>query len=410
MKQFHWEDAFTPVPPTVHARVEQSLREVRAMSVKHKKPVLALALAVILVLAAACVAVAATQGGVLDYLFGGWQETPTAQQQQMVQGIGQTWRTDGATVTATDALFDGRRLDVGLSYTVERDTFVMLEGAWFNGELATDAAAGQMNRWVSPQAEPVTDGISVSSDVRLTGPVEVRLRLMLLTPNKGLRQLDFGRMADDAACDAAFYDAVAEGYTPVDAQSRQIYLPMDARQRQAALQKDEAYPGFRHSLAWAAEANMTAREVNLVFTVASNAEASGEVTRLYYREAEGAPWDIVVETAELTPTASHFVIDVYPKEGGMDWEQMRAFFLSHTYGFYGEDRQKVAFQLAGSHYGQGDPCQAPDGRSYWRIDQEEPAAIGDISVLYLVPETPEGEAEWEYAIRLEAIPAEDLNG
>ncbi len=31
-------------------------------------------------------------------------------------------------------------------------------------------------------------------------------------------------------------------------------------------------------------------------------------------------------------------------------------------------------------------------------------------MLYLVPETMAGEALWEYAIRLEAIPAEALNG
>ncbi len=62
MKQIRLEDAFAPVPPMVHARVEQSLEEVRAMNMKHKKPVLAIVLAAILMLALMCAAVAATQG------------------------------------------------------------------------------------------------------------------------------------------------------------------------------------------------------------------------------------------------------------------------------------------------------------------------------------------------------------
>ena len=108
MREIRLEDAFTPVPPMVHARVEQSLQEVRAMNMKHKKPMLALALALILTLALACAAVAATQGGVLDYLFGSRQEEPTARQQQMVQAIGQSWQAGDTFITATDALFDGR--------------------------------------------------------------------------------------------------------------------------------------------------------------------------------------------------------------------------------------------------------------------------------------------------------------
>ena len=410
MTQLHLEDAFTPVPSMVHARVEQSLREVRAMNMKHKKPMLALVLAVILALALTCAAVAATQGGVLDYLFEGWQEEPTAQQQQMVQGIGQTWQADGATVTAMDALFDGRKLDVGLCYTVERDTFVMVEGAWFNGELVADDTASQTDCWVAPQTEPVTAGISIVNDKSLSGQVQVRLRLMLLTPNKGLKEINFGQMMRDADCDAAFDAAVKEGYTPVDSNGKRVYLSMDAYQRQAALQKDGTYPDFRYSLAWAAEANMTAQEVNLVFTVESDAEVNGEITWLYYKEAENAPWNIAVETAELTPTASHFVINIYPKDGGMAWDEVQAFFRTHLYGFYDADQQKVAFQKAGSHYGQGDPCEGNDGQHYWRIDQEMPAVVGNIDVIYLVPETAEGEAQWEYAICLEAISLEDLNG
>ena len=39
-----------------------------------------------------------------------------------------------------------------------------------------------------------------------------------------------------------------------------------------------------------------------------------------------------------------------------------------------------------------------------------PAVVGNIDVIYLVPETAEGEAQWEYAICLEAISLEDLNG
>ena len=395
MREIRLEDAFTPVPPMVHARVEQSLQEVRAMNMKHKKPMLALALALILTLALACAAVAATQGGVLDYLFGSRQEEPTARQQQMVQAIGQSWQAGDTFITATDALFDGRKLDVGLNCTVARDTYMMLAGAWFNGEEVADEAAGETDGWVQAQEEPVARGVSIIGDERMSGPVEVQLQLMLLTPNKGLKEIDFRQM-DEAACEAAFYAAVTEGYTPVDSLDGRVYLPEKARPSSQAQ-------------AWEEEANMTAQEVSLIFTVEADAQAD-EVTRLYYRAVEDEPWDVVVETAELTATSSHFVLDIYPKAGGMDWAQVQEFFLKHPYGFYDGNREKVAFQQAGSHYGQGDPCETPDGRPYWHIDQEKPAAIGDVQMLYLVPETMAGEALWEYAIRLEAIPAEALNG
>lgn len=408
MKQIRLEDAFTPVPSMVHARVEQSLKEVRAMNMKHKKPVFAFALAAILLLALMCAAVAATQRGVLSYLFGGWEEEPTPEQQQMVQDIGEAERTEDFTVTATDALFDGRKLDVGLLYTVGRETYVMLEGVWFNGERVEDDTAGEMDRWLTPQEEPIASGVSILGDRRLSGTVEVRLRLMLLTPNKGLQKIAFDRMTEDE-CDAAFYAAVQEGYTPVDSDSLGRYLPTDAYARQAARQAGED-EGFRYSLAWAEEANMTAREVNLTFSVESSAGESDGSVRLYYQEKEDAPWEIVVETAELTPTSSHFVIDVYPRDGGMSWEEVRTFWLKHPYGFYAANGEKLAFQSAGSHYGQGDPRQGADGQWYWRIDQEKPALLEMTDMVLLVPETVEGEPCWEYAIRLERISAEDLNG
>lgn len=409
MKQIRLEDAFTPVPPMVHARVEQSLEEVRAMNMKHKKPVLAIVLAAILMLALTCAAVAATQGGVLSYLFGGWQEEPDERQEQMVQDVGQAGQTDGFSVTATDALFDGRKLDVGLLYTVERETFVMLEGVWFNGVPVEDDAAGEMNRWLTPQEDAIADGVSIIGDTRLSGEVEVRLRLMVLTPNKGLQKIAFDRMNEND-CDAAFYAAVQEGYTPVESERMNLYLPMDAYARQKEKQAESGENGFRYSLAWAEEANMTAREVNLVFSVESSVKEEDGIVRLYHREAEDAPWEIVVETAELTPTSSHFVIDIYPRDGGMSWEQVRTFFLNHLYDFYDEDGTKIAFQNAGSHYGQGDACEGPDGRWYWRIDQEEPALIDMRDTICLVPETAEGEACWEYAIYLGVLSEEERNG
>lgn len=405
MKRIRLEDAFSPVPPMVHARVEQSLGE--AMNMKHKKPVFGLVLAAILTMALVCVAVAAAREGVLDYLFGNWQEEPTAQQQRMVQEIGQAGGAEGFSVIATDALFDGRKLDVGLSYTVEQEAFVMLEGVWFNGVAIEDDTAGEMNRWLAPQKEPVSDGVSIISDRRLSGEVEVRLRLVFLTPNKGLEKIPFDRM-NEADCDAAFYAAVEEGYTPVESERQSLYLPMDAYERQRARQTEDS--DFRYSLAWAEEANMTAHEVNLVFTVENDLQEEEEMIRMYYRETESAPWEVVVETAELTPTSSHFVIDIYPRSGGMSWEEVRTFFLNHLYDFYDENGEKIGFQNAGSHYGQGDAREGADGRWYWRIDQEEPALLKTEDTICLVPETVEGEPCWQYAIYLDALSEEERNG
>lgn len=93
------------VSPMVHARVTNALREVESMDMKKTRPAAGLALAIILTLTVLGGAAALVGSGVLDFVFD--RDTPTQRQTEMVQPVGVTHEGEAATVSVTDAMFDG---------------------------------------------------------------------------------------------------------------------------------------------------------------------------------------------------------------------------------------------------------------------------------------------------------------
>ena len=73
MREFEVQNAFSPVPAVVHQKVLLALKEVRIMEHVKRHFSIGIAVTVLVILLLMGAAVAASQWGVLDYLFGGAQ-------------------------------------------------------------------------------------------------------------------------------------------------------------------------------------------------------------------------------------------------------------------------------------------------------------------------------------------------
>lgn len=411
------KNAFSPVPSMVHLRVEQTLEEVHEMSLKHSKPIAAVVLAVVLSLALLGGAVAAG-GGVLNYLFS--SDTPTEQQQSLVQSIGVSHAGSDVTTTVTDAIYDGRRLDAALTFDTQLPLYAVLDGAWFNGQEATNTN-GWLHNWVndptaSERSTAVT-GISVIHDDRIDGPVEVRLRLLLLTPEKQVEAINFAVMSEKQA-DEAFYACTAKGNTPIYAQGVQhgIYLPTDVYAQHAATPSSDAAGRDTCTKAYLDAANMRlVEEAEMTFTV-EVMDACVEDAGWKVSQKGEIPFRADVVKADFTPMSTHIVVDVYPAVHGMTQEELTDLFISHWTGIYDEKEEKVSFQtISGAGSSSGEQRKDKMGNWYIRLEWEEGPIEGEYEKLYLVPcQWPDGaEREtplWNYAIELVLTDHDNLNG
>lgn len=172
MKDIRFEDAFSPVPPVVHARVEESLREVREMSMKKAKPMAAIVLAAILALALIGAAIAEMLGGgVLDYLFGSAGSSDEVR--DMVRPVGITHEAEGVKTTIVDALFDGRNIHFGLLVDAAQPCFLVTEAVTANGVPLWRETSSIENMWVgnplSGEVEAEGRGFSGSLDAAYLG-------------------------------------------------------------------------------------------------------------------------------------------------------------------------------------------------------------------------------------------------
>ena len=215
-----YKDAFTPVPPETLARVEDTLRRLPRQKKQpafpmRKRWAFALAAALALVLCGG--AVAAGRLGVLDFLFGSIT-SPTEEQQQLVQDVNISQRAEMATITVTDAVFDGRQLSMGLVFDTDQPTYALSEGLWLNGTLISSNDIHDRLGWLNQEQAPkrTRSGLTAIANETLSGHVEVRQRVMLLQPKKAIRAFspddydDWGTMRDAAR------QAAEEGYTPVE--------------------------------------------------------------------------------------------------------------------------------------------------------------------------------------------------
>ncbi len=192
MKNIHLEDAFAPEPAMVHARVERTLREATTMTKKHFcTKTLAFALALALMLCS--VAYAAVTGGVLDYVFRGGKSAPTEQQRNLVQPICAGETAGGVTVTVTEAIFDGRRLDLGVQVDTDQPTWVEVVSLTLDGEAAVVQSAYGL---FMPIAQSMPGGLTAVTEERITKDcqAEMHIRLLDRDPYLGEPYKELGQM------------------------------------------------------------------------------------------------------------------------------------------------------------------------------------------------------------------------
>lgn len=175
MKDIHFEDAFAPVPASVHARVKSTLQEVVSVNPKGVRISRVLVFAALFLLILGGGAIAAVRGGVLDYLFG-MRETPTAQQQAMVQPILVRGEAAGASVTVEDALFDGQRLHLGLAISADDPVWAEVASLMVDGEEAPLLATDCLNRMIDGD---ITGGLTAQTKHAVSGNAWVTLTIRI---------------------------------------------------------------------------------------------------------------------------------------------------------------------------------------------------------------------------------------
>lgn len=373
-----YKDAFSPVPQETQARVEETLRTLPRRADRQARalgrPRWAVALVAALVLTLCGGAVAAERLGVLDFLFG--LNGPTEEQQQLVQDVNLTQKADMATVTVTDAVFDGRQLSMGLVFNVERPTYAVPQQIWLNGQPQPINSNHLM--WLSQDKgqKEIATGLSAVTDESFEGPVEVRLQLALYQPRKDVKLLT------EEDSEETILHAIADGFTPLYAD-------------------DWTFPSMLGGTAPLAQYNLDAEDVELVFTIESSKAYQGETVYLDVTNNDDLPFTVIVRRAELTLVGSHFVLDIYPKEGGIENPADLERFVMNPFYFW-EDRAKMLeFQSSSTNQGEGGWKEDAQGQTFYRF-VEETGPIPELpeNVWLVFESTPSYHSLWQWAIEL----------
>ncbi len=131
----HLQNAFPPVPDSVHETLEKALKEKETMkNIQKMRPVFALSIALALVLMLAGAAYAVTQTGVLQYLVSG---DATQELQSSVQAVTATATQDNIKIDLSGVIYDGKRLALGISAeNLNPDALAMLtlNAVYLNGD------------------------------------------------------------------------------------------------------------------------------------------------------------------------------------------------------------------------------------------------------------------------------------
>ncbi|MEG2251479.1 MAG: hypothetical protein RSC98_00415, partial [Clostridia bacterium] len=143
MKPIRFEDAFPAVPPMVHARFEEALKETKTM--KRAKPISALVLAAILVITLAGVAYAAAQSGVLQFLFHSGERTQ--EQLDLVQPLGIVHEENGVTTRVTDAILNQGTLSVAFDLESKQPIYIITDSITLNGVELFVSDSSMVNMW-----------------------------------------------------------------------------------------------------------------------------------------------------------------------------------------------------------------------------------------------------------------------
>lgn len=396
-----YQDAFSPVPEETLRRVEDTLHHLprgETRTVVRSRPRLAVALVLALLLTLCGGAVAADRLGVLDFLFR-W-DAPTEDQQRLVQNVNLTRQAELATITVTDAAFDGSQLSMGLLFDADQPTYAIAEGLWLNGALQSTPFHNLLNEWVSREqtTRQAVTGLSLTVDDLPAGPNEVKLRIMLLAPKQSVFVLDSN--LDKETYAKLKQQAIDAGKTPVVGElSWNLTCPDNAYDRH--LNDDPTYPHYRYSLLYAAECNMDIEEVWLTFTIDGAEEAPGEIRYWDVANNDDLPFTVVARRAEVTALGSHFMLDIYPKEGGIETARDLGTILPLAYRFYDEQREPLRFGHTSYSGGGGGWFQDEDGRVFFRIVDEPGVLRGMPEAIYLVNSSRlTNAAFWQWAIEL----------
>lgn len=174
MKYDRLQDAFTPVPDTVHMRVETTLEEIETMKhIPKAKARLSVALALLIVLLLAGITYASSQLGLLDFLLREDRE-PSAQLLESVIPLKKTKTVDNVKITLTGAAYDGSALVIG--WTIENlapETLAMVvyEGTTVNGiPLADDTISSWLPnifQWYGDEPSALLDSGTAAGFTRL---------------------------------------------------------------------------------------------------------------------------------------------------------------------------------------------------------------------------------------------------
>ncbi len=443
MDEYRLENAFSGVPPMVHARVLTTLQEVK--TVKKAKPAAALILAAILILALAGAAYAAVQSGVLDFVF--QRSEPTGEQRGMVQTVGLTHEAKGVVTTVTDAILDGRNLSVGLRFDTDKDFYIVTESVTVNGaELFINDSniANMWLRWpLEEKRDTVSRGFTGTLDAeyykdeaqgaketaeaavrRLTkeGIAEVRMRLVLLTPKN---ELEYVYAYDDrsAAAWRAINACVEAGNTPVDQESGYVWvdgtwLTEDNPEMRAGLtQKEDGGYSWTDGEAFSpdipaaqfpiGDAQAHVRHSNMevldsfTFSFTLNVDGSGFHDVTPSGDVENDDFRVVFDEASLTPASSTFAFRIFPKK--MPLEEIARIF--RFIAFYDENKRPILFQ---DTFYEGDAGleEQADGASALAVRYRMPAMESRPDVIYLAPyneESGAGQPLWDYAIPVDCL-------
>ncbi len=426
MKDIRFENAFSPVPPMVHARIEQSLREVREMSMKKARPMVAIILAAVLALALLGAAIAEMLGGgVLEYMFGSTDTSDDVR--EMVRPIGVTHESDGVKTTVVDALFDGRNIHIGLAFDAAQPIFLVTDsitadGAqlWWETSSIRDTWVGDpitgqtdtTGRGFSGTLDPAYMGLETPAEVaayeasiaeaQTDGKVDICLHMTLLVPKGEVKPFDL--CTDDSVEAWKQIDAcVAAGNTPIDASE-----PYDVLVGSAWL-GDEYYDGIPAEQYPLSDASAYAEYSNL--RVLDSFELSFTLDVDKSRSLDRTPKDtlndgrthITFGEVSFTPICSTFDFIIAPD--GMTEEQIDATYRWFT--FYavdeGKDRAPIAFDNV---YYLCDSCweDQPDGSQALHAHYRMPGIKELPDVIAIVPYNEQSSAEqplWEYAIYIQ---------
>lgn len=393
-----YKDAFAPVPDQTVTRVEDTLRHLprhEGKTAPTRRPRLALVLAMALVLTLCGGAVAAERLGVLDFLFG--MSGSTEEQQQMVQEVNLTQKAGMATITVTNAIFDGRQLSMALIFDADQPTYAMAEGLWLNGALVSENDFTAFLGWFGwDLAQRGKSGLTAITDETLTGPVEARLRLMLLQPKKAIEIIDdSGENPIGAA-----REAIRDGLTPVDLASAGGFANLD-EPKVLFPDNDTDYSLNRDSLSYAAMYNMNVEEVWLTFSIETGDAYTGETICVDVVNSDDLPFTVVVRRAELTLVGSHFVLDFYPKEGGLERPQDLDGILTTVFSFWEDKARMLEFQSSSTNYGHSSWYVDEQGQPFYRLIHETGPIPELPESLWLVFESvPSFHALWQWGIEL----------